>query len=126
MYVDACLRTIQCPGGPSGARRSLPPVVLVTQDPMYEEIPASPSYDQVNYTREESTGQQKVTVQDLSAGEGKILKHDVNSSVYHTLEPEPYTDDEDNSERTSDYLQPVSSKEQAGDCNGPEPVIEIT
>ena len=65
------MHTVQCLGGPTGARRPLPPVVLVTHDPMYEEIPDSPPHNQVNCLREECTGQQKVMVEGHSGEVGK-------------------------------------------------------
>ena len=107
------MHTVQCLGGPTGARRPLPPVVLVTHDPMYEEIPDSPPHDQVNCLREECTGQQKVMVEGHSGGMGKVPTHDGNSPLYHTLEPDPHAADDNFSEVVSDYMQPVSSKELA-------------
>ena len=109
--MHVCMHTVQCLGGATGARRPLPPVVLVTHDPMYEEIPDCPPHDQVNCLREECTGQQKVMVEGHSGGVGKVPTHDGNSPLYHTLEPDPHAADEDLSEAASDYVQPVSSKE---------------
>ena len=109
--AHVCMHTVQCLGGATGARRPLPPVVLVTHDPMYEEIPDCPPHDQVNCLREECTGQQKVMVEGHSGGVGKVPTQDGNSPLYHTLEPDPHAADEDLSEAASDYMQPVSSKE---------------
>ena len=111
--AHVCMHTVQCLGGATGARRPLPPVVLVTHDPMYKEIPDCPPHDQVNCLREECTGQQKVMVEGHSGGVGKVPTHDGNSPLYHTLEPDPHAADEDLSEATSDYMQPVPSKELA-------------
>ena len=112
--AHVCMHTVQCLGGPTGARRPLPPVVLVTHDPMYEEIPDSPPHNQVNCLREECTGQQKVMVEGHSRGVGKVPAHDGNSPLYHTLEPDPHAANEELSEAASDYMQPVSSKELDG------------
>ena len=120
-----------CPGGFTGPRRPLPPVVLVTHDTIYEEIPDSPPHGQVNCMREECTGQQKVAphsecVKAHSAGVGNILKHNGNSPLYHTLEPETHAANEEYSEGASDYIQPVSSKGVAEGCSGPNTVAEAT
>ena len=100
--------------------RPLPPVVLVTNssNPDYAEVADVPPFDQMNYMREECTGEKKMAAKSETGGNG-------NSQLYHTLEPVTL-DDEECHEEPSDYMEPISSNKMAENCSEPETAPETT